>query len=230
MDAHVQRGHITRSKQFGCLAIPGKRRRSDCPRFLFKYDNESNSIIMKKYLLISFFFFNLCTSAQKSYWEMHDPSPDSIMSNVKVSTLGGIYTLSSVDSIPNKTKEQLYSTAKEWIGRVYKDPKTVIKSENPPTQIVFEGQLTSSQENDVTTSAFHGRVELNFKDGRYKWTISDISSHMTVMGRTTTSPIERIPRYSLSRGERGAKWLLADLYDFFQYFKTLMQGESEDDW
>ena len=153
---------------------------------------------MKKYLLFSFFFFSLCTSAQKSYWEMHDPSPDSIMSNVKVSTLGGIYTLSSVDSIPNKTKEQLYSTAKEWIGRVYKDPKTVIKSENPPTQIVFEGQLTSSQENDVTTSAFHGRVELNFKDGRYKWTISDISSHMTVMGRTTTSPIERIPRYSLS--------------------------------
>ena len=38
MDAHAQRGHITRSKQFGCLAIPGKRRRSDCPRF-FVYES-----------------------------------------------------------------------------------------------------------------------------------------------------------------------------------------------
>ena len=42
MDARAQRGHITRSMQFGCLAIPGKRRRSDCPRFLFKYIKLSN--------------------------------------------------------------------------------------------------------------------------------------------------------------------------------------------
>lgn len=170
----------------------------------------------------------VCVNAQ-SYWETHDPSPDSIMPNIKVSTVGGIYSLSAVDSVPGKTKEQLYSTAKEWIGRVYKDPKTVIKSENPPTQIVFEGQLTSSQ-NKGSIHSIYGRMELNFKDGRYKWTISDMTDNWEYMGSTSKSSIEKIPRYSISRGERGAKWLIAELCGFLSDFKVLMQGQTDDDW
>ena len=170
----------------------------------------------------------VCVNAQ-SYWETHDPSPDSIMPNVKVSTVGGIYSLSAVDSVPGKTKGQLYSTAKEWIGRVYKDPKTVIKSENPPTQIVFEGQLTSSEDKGSIHSIY-GRMELNFKDGRYKWTISDMTDHWEYMGSTSKSSIEKIPRYSISRGERGAKWLISALYGFLSDFKVLMQGQTDDDW
>ena len=183
---------------------------------------------MKKLLIFSLLLFSLPSMAQ-SYWETHDPSPDSIMPNVKVSTVGGIYSLSAVDSVPGKTKEQLYSTAKEWIGRVYKDPKTVIKSENPPTQIVFEGQLTSSQDKGSVHSIY-GRMELNFKDGRYKWTISDMTSRWEYMGSTSKSSIEKIPRYSISRGERGAKWLIAALYGFFSDFKVLMQNQADDDW
>lgn len=188
---------------------------------------------MKKFLILPLLFFSFCASAQigrKSYWDTHDPSPDSIMPNVKVSTLGGVYSLSSVDSISNKTKEQLYNTAKEWIGRVYKDPKTVIKSDNYPTQIVFEGQLTSSNHGDRTTHSIHGRVELNFKDGRYKWTISDLSSHMNIMGSTSIEVIERVPRYSISKGERGSKWLIAELYSFLQNFKKIMLGQNEEEW
>lgn len=188
---------------------------------------------MKKFLFFLFLFFSFCTSAQigrKSYWDTHDPSPDSIMPNVKITTLGGIYNISSIDSVSNKTKEQLYNTAKEWIGRVYKDPKTVIKSDNYPTQIVFEGQLTSSNHGDKTTHSIHGRVELNFKDGRYKWTISDLSSHMNIMGSTSIEAIERVPRYSISKGERGSKWLIAELYVFLQNFKIIMLGQNEEEW
>lgn len=47
MDAYAMRGHITRSKQFGCLAIPGKRRRSDCPRFSFGISIDRLSITNK---------------------------------------------------------------------------------------------------------------------------------------------------------------------------------------
>ena len=183
---------------------------------------------IKIFSLLMMLLMGISVNAQ-SYWETHDPSPDSIMPKVKVSTLGGIYSLSAVDSVPGKTKEQLYSTAKEWIGRVYKDPKTVIKSENPPTQIVFEGQLTSSQ-NKGSIHSIHGRMELNFKDGRYKWTISDMTDHWEYMGSTSKSSIEKIPRYSISRGERGAKWLLAELYGFLSDFKVLMQGQTDDDW
>ena len=182
----------------------------------------------KIFSLLIMLLIGMSVNAQ-SYWEIHDPSPDSIMPNVKVSTVGGIYSLSAVDSVPNKTKEQLYNTAKEWIGRVYKDPKTVIKSENPPTQIVFEGQLTSSQ-NKGSVNSIYGRMELNFKDGRYKWTISDMTSRWEYMGNTSKSSIEKIPRYSISRGERGAKWLIAELYGFLSDFKVLMQGQTDDDW
>ena len=167
--------------------------------------------------------------SSKTYWETHDPSPDSII-NCKVTRDGGIYKFSSVDSIPNKTKEQLYNTAKEWIGRIYKNPKIVIKSENAPSQIVFEGQLTSSKLGNMTTESMHGRVELNFKDGRYKWTISDLSSHIDIMGSISIDPVERIPRYSMSRGERASKWLLVKLYDFLSSFKTMMQGQEDSDW
>ena len=48
MDAHAQRGHITRLKLLGLLPIPGKRRRSDCPRCIY-----TNKTIMKKKILLA---------------------------------------------------------------------------------------------------------------------------------------------------------------------------------
>ncbi len=184
---------------------------------------------MRKLLITSvLLFIALSINAQK-YWDTHDPSPDSIMPNIKVSTVGGIYSFSSVDSVPKKTKEQLFSTAKEWIGRTFRDPKTVIKSENPPTQIVFEGQLTSS-ENGGSVHSIHGKMELNFKDGRYKWTISNMISYWEFMGQMSKSYIEDIPRYSISKGDRAAKWLIAELYTFLSNFKVMMQGQTDDDW
>ena len=50
---------------------------------------------IKIFSLLMMLLMGISVNAQ-SYWETHDPSPDSIMPKVKVSTLGGIYSLSAV--------------------------------------------------------------------------------------------------------------------------------------
>ena len=53
---------------------------------------------------------------------------------------------------------------------------------------------------------------------------------MNIMGSTSIEVIERVPRYSISKGERGSKWLIAELYSFLQNFKKIMLGQNEEEW
>ena len=160
-----------------------------------------------------------------NYYETHDPSPDSVLVNCSLSKENGLYSITAVDSIEGKTAEQLFGIAKEWIGRTYHDPKTVIKSENPPSQLVFEGQLCSK---------LHGRLEIKFKDGRIRWHLYSINmkvdpSIVRYVGFSSMA-VEEVPKYSMDRGERGAKWLMADLYEFITNFRKGMLSKEEDDW
>ena len=118
----------------------------------------------------------------------------------------------------------MYSLAKEWIGRIYNEPKAVIKSENYPTQLVFEGQLTSG---------LQGRLEIKFKDGRIRWLLYNIKvivdpKIIKFVGYASKA-VETVPKYSLNRGERGAKWLMADLFSFITSFRQGMMSK-DDEW
>lgn len=160
-----------------------------------------------------------------SYYETHDPSPDSVLVNCTLSKEDGLYSITAVDTIEGKTAEQLFGLAKEWIGRIYNDPKTVIKSENPPTQLVFEGQLCED---------LHGRLEIKFKDGRIRWRLYSINvkvapSLVRFVGYSSRA-VEEVPKYSMNRGDRGGKWLMADLYAFITNFRKGMLPNEEDDW
>lgn len=147
-----------------------------------------------------------------SYFETHDPSPDSLMAGFNLETDGGVYTIVGVDSVSGLSAEQLFTKAKSWIGEIYNEPKAVIKSEINPNQLVFEGQLNRK---------FSGRVVFKFKDGRYRVEISGI----TIYGMT----VETRPRYALSRMPRSGKWLLADMFEYFQMLKKAMHN-VEADW
>lgn len=160
-----------------------------------------------------------------SYFETHDPSPDSVLVDCSLSKENGLYSITAVDTLEGKSAEQLFGLAKEWIGRTYKDPKSVIKSENPPSQLVFEGQLCSN---------LHGRLEIKFKDGRIRWHLYNINikvepSIVRYVGYSSKS-VEEVPKYSMNRGERGAKWLMADLYAFITNFRKSMASKEEDEW
>jgi len=181
---------------------------------------------MKKLLLIIAIIFSLSMSAKdikKSYCETNDPSPDSIMKSCILSVDGGSFVISSIDTINNLSSEQLFNRAKEFIGRYYKNPGSVIKSENKPTQIIVDGQLAGD---------LSGRMELLFKDGRMKFTITNIIlNYNPIIVRTlgyNSKPAEIIPRYN--NGERGKKWLMYDLYSFFKDLKVSMLENKENNW
>lgn len=147
-----------------------------------------------------------------SYFETHDPSPDSLMAGFKVQTDGGVYTIVGVDSVSGLSAEQLFTKVKAWIGAVYNEPNSVIKSETSPNQLVFEGQLCGHLE---------GRAVFKFKDGRYRVEISNI----TLYGMSAESR----PRYSMARMPRSGKWLLADIYEYLQKLKSATH-KVETDW
>ncbi len=160
-----------------------------------------------------------------SYYETHDPSPDSVLVNCTLSKENGMYSITAVDTIEGKTAEQLFGLAKEWIGRVYNDPKNVIKSENSPTQLVFEGQLCSD---------LYGRLEIKFKDNRIRWHLYNMNikinpSIVKYVGYSSKA-VEKVPKYSMDSDERGAKWLMADLYEFITKFREGMLTKEDDDW
>lgn len=196
----------------------------ECRRMQTKYN-----AVMRKFLFVltlALAYNSLWAKDHKpSYYETHDPSPDSVLINCILFKEDGLYSITAVDTIEGKTAEQLYGLAKEWIGRVYNDPKTVIKSENPPSQLVFEGQLCSN---------LHGRLEIKFKDGRIRWHLYSINmkvdpSIVRFVGFSSRA-VEEVPKYSMDRGERGSKWLMADLYEFVTNFRKGMLPKEEDDW
>lgn len=177
---------------------------------------------MKKLLLlISVVMVFLSASAKEpkkpSYFATHDPSPDSVMVDVSLNVRDGFYFLEVVDSVKGLSADDLFGKLKEYIGKTYKFPDAVIKTENKPNLIVFEGVLAS-----VTSTPIVGRVEVKVKDGRFKWTVSN----MTLM----RNPIERVPKYAADRGERGQKWLKADLFPFLKAFREFMSSKEDDNW
>ena len=133
------------------------------------------------------------------------------------------FIIANVDTIKNLSAEELFNRAKEFIGRYYKNPGSVIKSENKPTQIIIYGQLAGN---------LSGRVEFLFKDGRMKFIITNITlNYSPILIRSlgySSKPAELIPRYD--NGERGKKWLMYDLYSFFKDLKKSMIENKEDNW
>lgn len=88
---------------------------------------------MRKILFLFFIVFMSSIAWSKdrkpSYFETHDPSPDSLMANCKVTTDGGRYFITFVDTINGKSAQELYTKAKEWIGTSYSNPESIIKSD-----------------------------------------------------------------------------------------------------
>lgn len=183
---------------------------------------------MKKILLVVMLALTSTAISAKdrkpSFFETHDPNPDSLMAGYSVKTDGGVYSIVGVDSIQKNNAKQLYKKVKEWIGSIYNEPSKVIKSESEPDQLVFEGQLYKN---------IHGRVIFKFKDGRYRVEISKmkmvVEPELVRYLHFSEKNIELVPKYEISRGERAGKWLLADI---FEYLNALHQvtHKMEEDW
>ncbi|QUB67668.1 DUF4468 domain-containing protein [Prevotella melaninogenica] len=144
-----------------------------------------------------------------------------VLQNCKMDTTTDKLTLIGVDSVVNVSAADLYLRAITWISKTYKNPDAVIKSRDKEAGIIVLSGFTI---NDDTKS----RLELQFKDGRYRWTLTDfiISFASLRISRLSDKPMERIPRYTESPDKE--LQLKKDCYKYITSLREAMLQKGED--
>ncbi|WP_352422269.1 DUF4468 domain-containing protein [Proteiniphilum sp.] len=93
-----------------------------------------------------------------------------------------------VVNVENSKSIELYNNAKMWIASTFKSAKSVIQSDVEGTSIVVKGRL-----NYVTDGDSPFILTIQFKDGRYKYELTDLYMDMNIAGKKVTYPIENAP-------------------------------------
>lgn len=141
---------------------------------------------MKKILLcVAFLALAVCSYAQNC------------ITKENVSVENDRIVLKGVVMADSVSASAIHDAIVKWISLNYNNPKTVIKSDMPST-IVFEGFLPTEEQDHIA------RVVFEIKDGRYRWTISNIlfySELIARLGGDLKTEIETQPWYTEASGE-----------------------------
>lgn len=165
---------------------------------------------MKKILFIMMLLVNTFTCfAQET----------KILENCKMDSTSEKLTLVGVDTIPNTSASELYLRAITWISETYKNPDAVIKSRDKEAGIIILNGFSISEDTK-------SRLELKFKDGKYRWLITDFIITLSYM-RPRERPMEVIPRYTESTNKE--LQLKKDCYNYITSLREAMKKKG-DDW
>ena len=123
---------------------------------MFNYKRE----VMKKIL----FFLLLCVCCTNNIIKAQEN-----LSKIVAQTNGRI-AISEIVQVPDITAKDLYARALLWVSQTFKTPKSVIQVQNPEI-----GLLTIKARTSVTSlGSTEYSMTIQLKDGRYKYTITDI--------------------------------------------------------
>lgn len=148
---------------------------------MFAVINQHITAMRKLITLIIVSTLSMCMYAQ------------SCISSENVSVENNHIVLKGVVKVDSVSASTIHDAIIKWISLSYNDPKTVIKSDMPST-VVFEGFLPSTSKFDHIA-----RVVFEIKDGRYRWTISNIlfySELIASLGGDLKTEIETQPWYT----------------------------------
>jgi len=127
----------------------------------------------------------------------------------------------SVVQIDKSSGAQIYSNSKIWIGNTFKNAKAVIQSDVENSSLVIKGNIKEDQYSIYTFT-----LTLQFKDGRYKYTFTDIHSIFT-MGTEIDKKIEDLPALSSCKKNTLLKMDLI----FNSFLNSMKNGLSKNnDW
>lgn len=162
---------------------------------------------MKKVLLtILMAFIGLGVNAQTQN------APKKELENCKFDATGSTYSLTGVDVVPNTNAGELYNRAFKWVSTTYKNPNYVIKSKDKDAGVlVIYGAFDN---------IYKGRLELNFKDNKYKWVISEM-----VQTIGSDEPVEKNPMFKLMEGSV----MKMACYNYITALRTAMLQKG-DEW
>ena len=126
----------------------------------------------------------------------------------------GLLLLSNVEKVENVSAQELYRRALLWVTDVYKNDAGIL---------VVMGNIYGA----AKTRLKH-KLTMEFKDGRYRWTISDIQTIFPPMFDMPDKPAEDTPRYNKETEEKSLNNLNSD---FLEYIVSFQNKLSEgDDW
>lgn len=87
-----------------------------------------------------------------------------------VTQTNGCIAISEIVQTPDVTAKDLYTRALLWVSQTFKSPKSVIQVQNPEM-----GLLTIKARTSVTSlGSIEYSMTIQFKDGKYRYTITDI--------------------------------------------------------
>jgi hypothetical protein len=145
-----------------------------------------------------------------------------------------------VDSLPNKSKEDIYNRSKEWIFDAFKSGKNVLQLDDKETfTITGNGNFTNIWGEGLapTDMRVSFKIKVIAKDNRYKYIVSDIyldySMDFGVGGiKYFNEDIEnwQMRKGKLYREKNAVKYLTKlneDILNLIESFKTYMHKESD---
>lgn len=126
---------------------------------------------MKKLSLVFALFIAIGASAQKN--------EETAIPYFPVNEETNLVTYTDVIQVPGVSDDSLYALAMKWIKVYYKMPSQVIKSEDKAAgriEIFHAFNLTRTEKNqEMKAGLIRYYLTLQFKDGRFKYTITKIN-------------------------------------------------------
>ena len=154
------------------------------------------------------------------------------LQNFPVSTQTGRVTYEGVVPADGQSAQQLYSAAKEWIAR-NSNAKQAIETEVPGEKIIGKGEL---QETGNKGHVYTYDFILSFKDGRYRYELTNIVLHYNYGTAATRGSygLESYPKDKAS-GSKAQKLdsIYAGIHHDFQRTAThfaSLHATTEKDW
>lgn len=163
---------------------------------------------MKKFLFLMLMSFSLSAIGQEANYAKRE---------------NGLLMLSNVEKIDSVSSSELYRRALLWVTDVYKNPKAVIQTQDADAGIlVIMGNISG----EAQTKLKH-KLTLEFKNGRYKWTIADIQMIYPPTFNMPDKPAEEVPRYNKYDDNVNLKRLEDDFITYIDSFRSnISEGED----
>lgn len=145
----------------------------------------------------------------------------------------GKYVFEEVVSVPEATASQLYGKAKLFFANTFNSSKSVIQSDDPGnTTIIGKGSIVNKEDQGYGGIYFNFTLKIQTKDGKYRYTISDIVLDMTglaPMKSTIEESIERGTQKGLSKTD-AAKSYYEKFSPLIEKMKQQITISSDDNW
>lgn len=136
----------------------------------------------------------------------------------------GALLLTNVEKVDTVTSmKELYRRALLWVSDMYKNPKSVIQTQDADAGIlVVKGNIPGAAK-----SSYQHKLMFEFKDGKYRWTISDIYINFAAMMNMPQKRIEDIPRFKKEDENLNLENLNSDFISYIISFQKKILENDE---